>query len=78
MSSVLPIGPFHLALKEAAYFKLEVEGEKIVGGDFKFGYMHRGIEASGDKEILPQQHLPSRESMRNLQHRPFYLLHSNS
>lgn len=44
MSSVLPIGPFHPALKEAAFFKLEVEGEKIVGGDIKFGYMHRGIE----------------------------------
>ena len=44
MSTVLPIGPFHPALKEAALFKLEVEGEKIVGGDIKFGYMHRGIE----------------------------------
>jgi NADH-quinone oxidoreductase subunit D len=44
MSSILPIGPFHPALKEAAHFELEVEGEKIVGGDFKFGYMHRGIE----------------------------------
>lgn len=50
MSSVLPIGPFHLALKEAAYFKLQVEGEKIVGGDFKFGYMHRGIEDLATKK----------------------------
>jgi NADH-quinone oxidoreductase subunit D len=44
MSAIFPIGPFHPALKEAAHFELEVEGEKIVGGDFKFGYMHRGIE----------------------------------
>jgi NADH-quinone oxidoreductase subunit D len=44
MSTVLPIGPFHPALKESAFFKLEVEGERIVGGDIKFGYMHRGIE----------------------------------
>ncbi|MGQ9543898.1 MAG: hydrogenase large subunit [Candidatus Bathyarchaeia archaeon] len=44
MSSILPIGPFHPALKEAAFFKLEVDGERVVGGDFKFGYMHRGIE----------------------------------
>jgi NADH-quinone oxidoreductase subunit D len=44
MSTVLPIGPFHPALKEAAFIKLEVDGEKVVGGDFKVGYMHRGIE----------------------------------
>ncbi|MEM2983481.1 MAG: NADH-quinone oxidoreductase subunit D, partial [Candidatus Bathyarchaeia archaeon] len=44
MSSILPIGPFHPALKEAAYIKLEVDGERVVGGDFKVGYMHRGIE----------------------------------
>lgn len=44
MSQIIPIGPFHPALKEAAHFKLEVEGEKIVGGDLKFGYNHRGIE----------------------------------
>jgi len=50
MSSVLPIGPFHPALKEAAFFKLEVEGEKIVGGDVKFGYMHRGIEDLATKK----------------------------
>ena len=50
MSTVFPIGPFHLALKEAAFFKLEVEGERIVGGDFKFGYMHRGIEDLATKK----------------------------
>jgi NADH-quinone oxidoreductase subunit D len=44
MSTILPIGPFHPALKESSFFKLEIEGEKIVGGDVKFGYMHRGIE----------------------------------
>jgi len=44
MPTVIPIGPFHPALKEASFFKLQVEGEKIVGGDVKFGYMHRGIE----------------------------------
>ncbi|MEM3017724.1 MAG: nickel-dependent hydrogenase large subunit [Candidatus Bathyarchaeia archaeon] len=44
MSSIFPIGPFHPALKEAANFRLEVEGERVVGGDFKLGYMHRGIE----------------------------------
>lgn len=50
MSTVFPIGPFHPALKEAAFFILEVEGERIVGGDFKFGYMHRGIEDLATKK----------------------------
>jgi Ni,Fe-hydrogenase III large subunit len=50
MSTVLPIGPFHPALKESAFFKLEVEGERIVGGDIKFGYMHRGIEDLATKK----------------------------
>jgi len=44
MSTIVPIGPFHPALKESSFFKLEIDGEKIVGGDVKFGYMHRGIE----------------------------------
>ena len=50
MSEVIPIGPFHPALKEAAHFELEVEGEKVVGGDLKFGYMHRGIEDLATKK----------------------------
>jgi len=50
MSSVINIGPFHPALKEAAFFRLEVDGEKIVGGDCKFGYMHRGIEDLATKK----------------------------
>lgn len=50
MSEVIPIGPFHPALKEAAHFELEVEDEKVVGGDFKFGYMHRGIEDLATKK----------------------------
>ncbi len=50
MSTIVPIGPFHPALKEASFFKLEVEGEKIVGGDIKFGYMHRGIEDLATKK----------------------------
>ncbi|MBS7622795.1 nickel-dependent hydrogenase large subunit [Candidatus Bathyarchaeota archaeon] len=50
MSTIFPIGPFHLALKEAALLKLEVEGERIVGGDIKLGYMHRGIEELATKK----------------------------
>jgi len=40
----IPIGPFHPALKESCYIRLEVEGERIVGADLKTGYFHRGIE----------------------------------
>ena len=36
MSEVIPIGPFHPALKEASHFELEVKGEKVVEGDLKF------------------------------------------
>jgi NADH-quinone oxidoreductase subunit D len=50
MSEVIPIGPFHPALKEASHFELEVKGEKVVGGDMKFGYMHRGIEDLATKK----------------------------
>ena len=53
MSEVIPIGPFHPALKEASHFELEVKGEKVVGGDLKFGYMHRGIEDLATKKLRP-------------------------
>jgi membrane-bound hydrogenase subunit alpha len=42
--TVIPIGPYHPALKEGEYFKLEVEGERIIDADLKIGYNHRGVE----------------------------------
>ena len=44
MPTVIPIGPYHPALKEAEFFKLYVEGEEVVGADIRLGYQHRGIE----------------------------------
>ncbi len=41
---VIPIGPFHPLQEEAEYFKLTVEGERVVGLDIQLGYMHRGHE----------------------------------
>lgn len=41
---VIPIGPFHPLQEEAEYFKLTVEGEKVVHLDIQLGYMHRGHE----------------------------------
>jgi NADH-quinone oxidoreductase subunit D len=41
---LVPFGPVHPALKEPEYFKLTIEGEKIVGVTPRIGYVHRGIE----------------------------------
>lgn len=44
MPSILPIGPYHPAIHEPEYFKVWVEGEKIVGVDINVGYNYRGVE----------------------------------
>lgn len=41
--SIVPIGPFHPTLVEAWYFRLKVDGEKIIEADMKPGFNHRGI-----------------------------------
>ena len=50
-STVVPIGPFFPVLEEPAYFRLFVEGEKIVGGDYRGFYNHRGIEKIADSQL---------------------------
>ena len=40
----IPIGPQHPMLKEPLSFLLTVEGERIVEGVLRLGYVHRGIE----------------------------------
>jgi ech hydrogenase subunit E len=40
----IPLGPEHVVLEEPVYFKLQVEGEKVVGLDINSGHVHRGIE----------------------------------
>ncbi len=42
--SVMPFGPVHPSLKEPEYFKLILEGERIVKVIPRIGYVHRGIE----------------------------------
>jgi Ni,Fe-hydrogenase III large subunit len=42
--TMLPIGPYHPALKEPEYFRLFIEGEVIKDAQFQLGYNHRGIE----------------------------------
>jgi Ni,Fe-hydrogenase III large subunit len=42
--NLVPFGPVHPSLKEPEYFKLTLEGEKIVEVTPRIGYVHRGIE----------------------------------
>jgi NADH-quinone oxidoreductase subunit D len=42
--NLVPFGPVHPSLKEPEYFKLLLEGEKIVQVIPRIGYVHRGIE----------------------------------
>lgn len=50
-SSVVPIGPFFPVLEEPAYFRLFVEGETVVGGDYRGFYSHRGVEKIADSQL---------------------------
>ena len=40
----IPVGPLHVVLEEPIYFKLQVEGETVVGLEINAGHVHRGIE----------------------------------
>jgi len=40
----MPVGPIHVVLEEPIYFKLQVEGETVVGVEINAGHSHRGIE----------------------------------
>jgi membrane-bound hydrogenase subunit alpha len=42
--TIIPIGPYHPLQEEPEFFKLHVEGEKVVKLDIEIGYNHRGIE----------------------------------
>jgi NADH-quinone oxidoreductase subunit D len=41
---IIPIGPYHPLQEEPEFFKLIVEGEKVVELEIEIGYNHRGIE----------------------------------
>jgi NADH-quinone oxidoreductase subunit D len=43
-TTIVPIGPYHALQEEPEFFKLHVEGEKVVHLDIEIGYNHRGIE----------------------------------
>lgn len=56
-TSVIPMGPFFPVLEEPASFRLFVEGETVVGCDYRGFYNHRGIEKLGDS-VLTYDRLP--------------------
>jgi len=56
-SSVIPLGPFFPVLEEPARFRLFVEGEVVVGCDYRGFYNHRGIEKLGDS-VLTYDRIP--------------------
>lgn len=43
-TTIIPIGPYHALQEEPEFFKLHVEGERVVHLDIELGYNHRGIE----------------------------------
>lgn len=51
---VLPIGPYHPLQEEPEFFRLYVEGEKVVDIDIVIGYMHRGIEKLSESKHYDQ------------------------
>ncbi|HIE51124.1 MAG TPA: Fe-S-binding domain-containing protein [Armatimonadetes bacterium] len=52
---VLPVGPFFPVLEEPSYWRLFVEGETIVGCDYRGFYNHRGIEKLGESRMTYNQ-----------------------
>jgi Ni,Fe-hydrogenase III large subunit/Ni,Fe-hydrogenase III component G len=47
-TTVVPIGPFYPVLEEPAQIRLFLDGETVVGCDYRGFYNHRGIEKLGD------------------------------
>jgi NADH-quinone oxidoreductase subunit D len=52
--TIIPIGPYHPLQEEAEFFKLHVEGEKVVKLDVELGYNHRGIEKLSESKHYDQ------------------------
>ncbi|MGA2819604.1 MAG: NADH-quinone oxidoreductase subunit C [Anaerolineales bacterium] len=54
-SSVLPIGPFFPTLEEPVFINLFVNGEQIVGMDYRGFFNHRGVEKMGEAALTYNQ-----------------------
>ncbi len=51
---IIPIGPYHPLQEEPEFFKLIVEGEKVIGLEINIGYNHRGHEFLSPKMTYDQ------------------------
>ncbi|MGE5197891.1 MAG: nickel-dependent hydrogenase large subunit [Deltaproteobacteria bacterium] len=51
---IVPIGPYHPLQEEPEFFRLYVEGEKVVDIDIVIGYNHRGIEKLAESKHFDQ------------------------
>ncbi|MEO0091709.1 MAG: nickel-dependent hydrogenase large subunit [candidate division WOR-3 bacterium] len=51
---IVPIGPYHPLQEEPEFFKLIVEGEKVIGLEINIGYNHRGHEFISPKMTYDQ------------------------
>lgn len=51
---ILPIGPYHPLQEEPEFFRLYVEGERVVDIDIVIGYMHRGVEKLSESKHFDQ------------------------
>ena len=54
MRRIVPIGPYHPLQEEPEFFKLIVEGEKVVDLEINIGYNHRGHEYISTKMTYDQ------------------------
>lgn len=52
--ATIPIGPYHPLQEEPEFYKLVVEGEKVVDIDVRIGYNHRGIEKICESKSFDQ------------------------
>jgi len=50
-TTVVPLGPFYPTLEEPAYFRLFLDGERVVGSDYRGFYNHRAVEKLADSEL---------------------------
>ena len=54
MTEIIPIGPYHPLQEEPEFFRLHVEGEKVVKLDIEIGHNHRGIEKLAESKSWDQ------------------------
>ncbi|MEE8180136.1 MAG: nickel-dependent hydrogenase large subunit [bacterium] len=52
--TIIPIGPYHPLQEEPEFFKLLVEGEKVLELEIELGYNHRGIEKIAESKSYDQ------------------------